>query len=76
MAQQIMHASQATNLADILERVLDKGIVIAGDIRIPDLLTWSPQNLSAFAVDERPAVVCRAQPDQTAELSGPEPWPS
>lgn len=25
---------QATNLADILERVLDKGIVIAGDIRI------------------------------------------
>jgi len=34
MAQQIMHASQATNLADILERVLDKGIVIAGDIRI------------------------------------------
>ena len=26
--------SQSTNLADILERVLDKGIVIAGDIRI------------------------------------------
>ena len=26
--------SQTTNLADILERVLDKGIVIAGDIRI------------------------------------------
>jgi Gas vesicle protein len=25
---------QATNLADILERVLDKGIVIAGDIQI------------------------------------------
>lgn len=25
---------QTTNLADILERVLDKGIVIAGDIRI------------------------------------------
>lgn len=25
---------QATNLADILERVLDKGIVIAGDISI------------------------------------------
>ncbi|MDP2168681.1 MAG: gas vesicle protein GvpJ [Thermodesulfovibrionales bacterium] len=34
MAQQMMHATQATNLADILERVLDKGIVIAGDIRI------------------------------------------
>ncbi len=28
------HALQTTNLADILERVLDKGIVIAGDITI------------------------------------------
>jgi hypothetical protein len=27
-------SQQSTNLADILERVLDKGIVIAGDIRI------------------------------------------
>ena len=27
-------ASSSANLADILERVLDKGIVIAGDIRI------------------------------------------
>jgi len=34
MADQMMHATQATNLADILERVLDKGIVIAGDIKI------------------------------------------
>jgi hypothetical protein len=25
---------ESTNLADLLERVLDKGIVIAGDIRI------------------------------------------
>jgi hypothetical protein len=31
---QIQHAVQTTNLADILERVLDKGIVIAGDITI------------------------------------------
>jgi len=31
---QMMHANQSTNLADILERVLDKGIVIAGDIKI------------------------------------------
>ena len=41
--QQMMHSTQATNLADILERVLDKGIVIAGDIQIKiadvDLLT-------------------------------------
>ena len=34
MAEQIQHAIQTTNLADILERVLDKGIVIAGDITI------------------------------------------
>ncbi|MEK6561471.1 MAG: gas vesicle protein [Nitrospirota bacterium] len=34
MSDQIVHALQTTNLADILERVLDKGIVIAGDIKI------------------------------------------
>lgn len=34
MPDQITHAIQVTNLADILERVLDKGIVIAGDIKI------------------------------------------
>jgi hypothetical protein len=28
------HSVASTNLADLLERVLDKGIVIAGDIRI------------------------------------------
>ncbi len=32
--QKMMHATEAANLADILERVLDKGIVIAGDIKI------------------------------------------
>jgi len=32
--QRMQHAIQTTNLADILERVLDKGIVIAGDITI------------------------------------------
>lgn len=30
----IEHATQGSSLADILERVLDKGIVIAGDISI------------------------------------------
>ena len=30
----MQHSIPTTNLADILERVLDKGIVIAGDIRI------------------------------------------
>jgi len=34
MTDQIAHGIQASNLADILERVLDKGIVIAGDILI------------------------------------------
>ena len=41
--QRMAHPTNATNLADILERVLDKGIVIAGDIKIQiadiDLLT-------------------------------------
>lgn len=30
----MQHSTNAANLADILERVLDKGIVIAGDITI------------------------------------------
>ncbi|HBY99583.1 MAG TPA: gas vesicle protein [Chloroflexi bacterium] len=30
----MQHSVQATGLADILERVLDKGVVIAGDITI------------------------------------------
>ena len=34
MSDQMTHSINATNLADILERVLDKGIVIAGDIKI------------------------------------------
>jgi DNA anti-recombination protein RmuC len=34
MSNYIQHSVQSTNLADILERVLDKGIVIAGDISI------------------------------------------
>ena len=36
MARQkgIQSSIQSTNLADLLERILDKGIVIAGDIKI------------------------------------------
>jgi len=34
MTNQMAHSIQSTNLADILERVLDKGIVIVGDIKI------------------------------------------
>lgn len=32
--RRVASASQPTNLADLLERVLDKGIVIAGDITL------------------------------------------
>ena len=32
--QRMEHSTQSVGLADILERVLDKGIVIAGDITI------------------------------------------
>ena len=32
--QQVVTAMQPTGLADILERVLDKGVVIVGDIKI------------------------------------------
>ena len=34
MPQQVIHAMQSSTLSDVLERVLDKGIVIAGDIKI------------------------------------------
>jgi len=30
----MQHSLESTNLADLLERILDKGIVIAGDIKI------------------------------------------
>ena len=33
MEQRIAHAVETSSLADVLERVLDKGIVIAGDIK-------------------------------------------
>ncbi len=33
-ADRMQHAGGDTNLADLLERVLDKGVVIAGDIKI------------------------------------------
>jgi hypothetical protein len=32
--QAVTHALQSSTLSDVLERVLDKGIVIAGDIKI------------------------------------------
>jgi Gas vesicle protein len=32
--RRMAHSTDTSNLADILERVLDKGIVIAGDIKV------------------------------------------
>ncbi len=32
--QAMTHATESSTLADVLERILDKGIVIAGDIKI------------------------------------------
>lgn len=32
--QPLQHSTDGRNLADVLERILDKGIVIAGDIKI------------------------------------------
>lgn len=50
--QKMMHATNANNLADILERVLDKGIVTAEDIQTKiadvDLLTIKIRLLVAF----------------------------
>ena len=34
IARGITHSTQNISLADVLERILDKGIVIAGDIRV------------------------------------------
>ncbi len=43
MSENITHAVKTSSLSDILERVLDKGIVIAGDIKVQiadiDLIT-------------------------------------
>ncbi len=34
MASSIQHGVQSSTLADVLERVLDKGVVVAGDVRV------------------------------------------
>ncbi len=34
MSEQIVQSVHATGLADILERILDKGLVIVGDIKV------------------------------------------
>lgn len=34
MSNQVTHSTSSATLADILERVIDKGVVVAGDIKI------------------------------------------
>ena len=76
------HSLESTNLADLLERLLDKGIVIAGDIKIKlvdvELLTIQIR-LVVCSVDKavemgmdwwvnNPAFCSRVHEEQTAEL--------
>ncbi|WP_412080085.1 gas vesicle protein GvpJ [Streptomyces sp. SJL17-1] len=90
-APEYAQGSSSTNLADILERVLDKGIVIAGDIRINlldiELLTVKLRLLVA-SVDKAkemgidwwehdPSLSSRASQDGTARsLAAGEPAPA
>lgn len=57
--REITHSTSTSNLADVLEMVLDKGVVIAGDIRIRlvevELLTISIRLLIS-SVDKARAI--------------------
>ena len=59
MAEAITTSLQTTNLADLLERVLDKGVVVVGDIKIDlvdvELLTIKIRLLIA-SVDKAKAI--------------------
>jgi hypothetical protein len=78
--QGITSSMQSTNLADLLERILDKGIVIAGDIKVcvadVELLTIQIR-LVICSVDKaiemgmdwwrtNPAFIPQAQPEELA----------
>ena len=60
MAEQIRNV-QTTNVADLLERILDKGVVIVGDIRINlvdvELLTIKIRLLIASVDKAKPSVL-------------------
>ena len=75
----MQHAVQSATLADILERVLDKGVVIAGDIKIKlvdvelltiqiRLLICSVDKAKEMGIDWwtwNPALSSRARDDET-----------
>ena len=81
--QEIVHSNSASNLADVLEMVLDKGVVIAGDIRIKlvdvELLTINIRLLIASVDKARsigidwwshsPFLCSRARPELPPERS-------
>jgi hypothetical protein len=68
---------ESTNLADILERVLDKGIVIAGDIQINlldiELLTIKLRLLIASVDRAREMGINWWETDQTLQAGGSLP---
>jgi hypothetical protein len=75
--QRVPTVSGTTNLLDILDRVLDKGLVIAGDIRISlanvELLTIRIR-LLVCSVDKAEAIGLnwwKFDPNLTASLSSP-----
>jgi Gas vesicle protein len=74
--QRVPTVSGTTNLLDILDRVLDKGLVIAGDIRVSlanvELLTIRIR-LLVCSVDKAEAIGLnwwKYDPNLTAELPG------
>ena len=83
---QIVHSTDGANLADVLERVLDKGVVIAGDIRIKlvevelltiniRLLISSVDKAREIGIDwwSHSSFLCSRPP---AELPAPHPHPA
>ncbi len=76
--QALQHSVQSTNLADLLERILDKGIVIAGDIRIKlvdiELLTIQIR-LVICSVDKAKEIGLDWWANNGHFLSKPEPRP-
>lgn len=75
--QRVPTVSGTTNLLDILDRVLDKGLVIAGDIRVSlanvELLTIRIR-LLVCSVDKAEAIGLnwwKYDPNLTAELPAP-----
>jgi len=81
--QRMVHATETSNLADLFERILDKGIVIAGDIKIKlvdiELLTIQIRLLIAsvdkakeMGVDfwlRNPDFSSRSEPAQSKEIA-------